>query len=169
MTKESDFAPVDAIIGSALQLYSGGMQSEHSQYDEQWVQGMLGKLGKSKFRASFKLSVKDRRYAQAKGLSTIDEHAHEMLSTRVGAAFPLKDGKQTPYRGHPVFTAQHATGTCCRTCMERWYGIPKGHELTEDEINHLCSVVMAWIERDLQEHPDRLGANGRDAEQLTLL
>ncbi|MFT9058040.1 MAG: DUF4186 domain-containing protein [Bifidobacterium aquikefiri] len=147
-----------------LTLYSGVMQPK---YDTQWVQGMLAKLAKSKFRASFTLSVKDRAYARSKGLDTIDRHAHDMLDTRVGAAFPVKDGKQTPYRGHPVFTAQHATGTCCRTCMERWYGIPKGHELTPDEINHLSAVIMAWIERDMREHP--VQAASHEAEQLTLL
>ncbi|MFT8705267.1 DUF4186 domain-containing protein [Bifidobacterium aquikefiricola] len=138
-----------------------------STYDSQWVQGMLAKLAQSKFRASFKLSVKDRVYAQNKGLDAIDRHAHDMLRSRVGAAFPLKDGKQTPYRGHPVFTAQHATGTCCRTCMERWYGIGKGRELTPDEIDHLSAVIMAWIERDMREHPVRSAQH--EAEQLTLL
>lgn len=39
-------------------------------------------------------------------------------------------GRQTPYRGHPVFVAQHAAATCCRTCLERWHAIPAGHTWT---------------------------------------
>ena len=32
---------------------------------------------------------------------------------RLEPAQPANDGRQTPWRGHPVFTAQHATATCC--------------------------------------------------------
>ena len=121
--------------------------------DEAWTQGTLARLGHSRFRAGFSLSAKDRAYARAKGKETIDRHAHEMLAKRVGPAHPLKDGKQTPYRGHPVFTAQHATATCCRGCIERWHHIPRGRALTDAEIDALARLVMAWIERDLVNHP----------------
>ena len=123
--------------------------------DEAWVQDTLARLGHSRFRASFSLSAKDRAYARAKGRDTIDRHAHEMLAKRVGPAHPLKDGKQTPYRGHPVFTAQHATATCCRGCIERWHHIPRGQALTDAEVDALARLVMAWIERDLVNHPVR--------------
>ncbi|WP_416517398.1 DUF4186 domain-containing protein [Bifidobacterium asteroides] len=123
--------------------------------DEAWIQDTLARLGHSRFRASFSLSAKDRAYARAKGRDTIDRHAHEMLAKRVGPAHPLKDGKQTPYRGHPVFTAQHATATCCRGCIERWHHIPRGRALTDAEVDALARLVMAWIERDLVSHPVR--------------
>lgn len=121
--------------------------------DEAWIQDTLVRLGRSRFRSSFSLSVKDRTYARAKGRDTIGRHAHEMLAKRVGPAHPLKDGKQTPYRGHPVFTAQHATATCCRGCIERWHRIPRGRALTDAEVDALARLVMAWIERDLVNHP----------------
>ncbi|MBI0126267.1 DUF4186 domain-containing protein [Bifidobacterium sp. W8101] len=123
--------------------------------DEAWTQDTLARLGHSRFRAGFSLSSKDRAYARAKGKETIDRHAHEMLAKRVGPAHPLKDGKQTPYRGHPVFTAQHATATCCRGCIERWHHIPRGRALTDAEVDALARLVMAWIERDLVNHPVR--------------
>ena len=121
--------------------------------DEAWTQDTLARLGHSRFRAGFSLSAKDRAYARAQGRDTIDRHAHEMLAKRVGPAHPLKDGKQTPYRGHPVFTAQHATATCCRGCIERWHRIPRGRALTDAEVDALAKLVMAWIERDLVNHP----------------
>ena len=121
--------------------------------DEAWIQDTLARLGHSLFRAGFSLSANDRAYARAKGRDTIDRHAHEMLAKRVGPAHPLKDGKQTPYRGHPVFTAQHATATCCRGCIERWHHIPRGRALTDAEVDALARLVMAWIERDLVNHP----------------
>ncbi len=35
------------------------------------------------------------------------------------------DGRQTPREGNTIFYAQHATASCCRTCIEYWHGIPK--------------------------------------------
>ena len=132
-----------------------GSGSAINSADEAWTQDALARLGRSRFLAGFSLSAKDRAYARARGRDTIDRHAHEMLAKRVGPAHPLKDGKQTPYRGHPVFTAQHATATCCRGCIERWHHIPRGRALTDAEIDVLARLVMAWIERDLVSHPIR--------------
>lgn len=118
-----------------------------------WITETMERLSHSKFRSKFVLSDKDRAYARDKGRSTIDRHACELLRSRVGAAYPAKDGKQTPWRGHPVFTAQHATATCCRGCIEKWHHIPRGRELTDTEIRRLADLVMAWIEHDLTLHP----------------
>lgn len=117
------------------------------------ISATLERLSHSAFRAKFALSDKDRAYARAKGRATIDRHAHEMLRSRVGAANPERDGRQTPWRGHPVFTAQHATATCCRSCIAKWHHIPKGRALTDAEIDQLAALVMAWIDRDLSAHP----------------
>lgn len=123
--------------------------------ERRWISGTLERLARSAFRAKFTLTDKDRAYARAKGKATIDRHAREMLRARVGDAVPKNDGRQTPWRGHPVFTAQHATATCCRGCIEKWHHIPKGRELTDIEVNRLADLVMAWIERDLTNHPAR--------------
>lgn len=84
-----------------------------------------------------------------KGRAIICRHAHELLAARVGAADPQKDGKQTPYRGHPVFTAQHATATCCRGCIAKWHGIPKGRPLTPAELDRLVTLIMAWLDEQM--------------------
>jgi hypothetical protein len=75
-------------------------------------------------------------------------HAGELIAKRLAPAEPDKDGKQTPYRNHPVFVAQHATATCCRTCLERWHGIPKGRALTAEEQAYVFDVISRWIERE---------------------
>lgn len=121
--------------------------------ERRWIDDTLARLSHSTFRAKFELTAKDRAYARAKGKATIDRHTREMLRARVGDAEPRNDGRQTPWRGHPVFTAQHATATCCRGCIEKWHHIPKGRELTDAEVNRLADLVMAWIERDLVNHP----------------
>lgn len=117
-----------------------------------WIEKTMERLSYSTFRSKFVLSDKDRAYARSKGKTTIDRHACELLRSRVGAANPVKDGKQTPWRGHPVFTAQHATATCCRGCIEKWHHIPRGRELTDEEIRRLADLIMVWIERDLIRH-----------------
>ncbi|MCD8076620.1 MAG: DUF4186 domain-containing protein [Lachnospiraceae bacterium] len=48
------------------------------------------------------------------------------------------------------FIAQHATGCCCRGCLEKWHRIPKGIELTGKQQEYVVNVLMAWIERQMQ-------------------
>ena len=76
-----------------------------------------------------------------------DRACHRLLSK--APAEPRHDGRQTPYRNHPVFVAQHATATCCRSCLEKWHGIAKGHQLDRDERTYVVEVIGRWIEREL--------------------
>jgi len=48
-----------------------------------------------------------------------------------------------------VFVAQHATGTCCRTCLSKWHGIPKGRKLTVEEQQYIVEIVKAWLMRSV--------------------
>ena len=112
---------------------------------------ILDKLAKSKFRSRFKLGVNELKYIQDKGLDKIRSHASDFIRDRVAVVEPLNDGKQTPMRGHPVFIAQHATATCCRGCIEKWHKFPKGRELTQTEQEYLVSVIMEWINRQINQ------------------
>ena len=105
-------------------------------------------LRKSKFRSNFVLDDKDREYINNKGLETIRQHAKDFITQRLSPAFPKKDGKQTPYSGHPVFKAQHAIGVCCRGCLERWYKIPKGIQLNEKQIKDISEIILEWIKEN---------------------
>ena len=96
---------------------------------------------------------RDRGLAQLRGPETIRGHARDIVARRLAPADPYKDGKQTPYRGHPVFVAQHATATCCRTCLERWHGIPAGHALDDAERGYVVEAICRWIAG--QYAPDR--------------
>ena len=104
-----------------------------------------GKLAKSKFRSGFSLSDDDRDYIEERGMKIIRVHAEDFLRRRIAPRDPKNDGKQTPMRGHPVFNAQHATATCCRGCINEWYGIPEGRKLGEQEVDDLAAVIMGWI------------------------
>ena len=115
---------------------------------------LFERLSKSAFRMKFHLTDADREYIDKKGLDTIRVHALDLITKRLAPAEIPNDGKQTPMRGapkgHPVFLAQHATATCCRGCLEKWHGIPKGHELTGEEKEYAADVIMKWIGRQMK-------------------
>ena len=111
---------------------------------------LFERLSKSKFRSSFHLKEKDRLYLKEKGYDKIKEHAYDFISNRLAPEVILNDGKQTPMRGHPVFIAQHATGTCCRGCLYKWHGIPKGRSLTSSEVDYVVSVIMEFLVREFK-------------------
>ena len=52
---------------------------------------------------------------------------------------------------NPVFIAQHATGCCCRGCLEKWHNIPKGRELTSNEKNYIFCLLIRWIELEYRK------------------
>ena len=79
-------------------------------------------------------------------MPTIVEHARDFIGRRLAPALPVNDGKQTPFKGHPVFVAQHATATCCRSCLEKWHRIPQGRVLTSAEQDHVVSAIAMWLE-----------------------
>jgi hypothetical protein len=110
----------------------------------------IDRIRQHPFRAKFRLRGRDRGLAQLRGPTTLRRHAEELIGKKLAPAEPAKDGTQTPYRGHPVFVAQHATATCCRNCLERNHGIAKGHELSAAERSYVVDVICRWIERELE-------------------
>ncbi len=78
-------------------------------------------------------------------MATILDHARDFIDRRLAAAHPLNDGKQTPMRGHPVFIAQHATATCCRSCLAKWHAIPSGRPLRDEESAYVLAALERWL------------------------
>ena len=93
----------------------------------------LARITSHRFRARFHVRGRDRA----------------IVDRRLAPAQPDKDGRQTPYRGHPVFVAQHATATCCRGCLEKWHGIAKGHELSATEREYVVEAICRFIAADV--------------------
>ena len=116
----------------------------------QTIDEALEKLKKSKFRSGFHLSEKDKKYIAEKGLDTIRSHAADFVAARLAPAEIPNDGKQTPMRGHPVFIAQHACACCCRGCLNKWYRVPKGKQLSAAEQQKIVNLLMVWIEREVK-------------------
>lgn len=85
-------------------------------------------------------------------MPVVVEHARDFISRRLAPAEPTNDGKQTPFRGHPVFVAQHATATCCRGCLAKWHDIEAGRELTPGEQNHVVEAIERWLRQELDSN-----------------
>ena len=62
---------------------------------------VFAELSKSKFRSGCHLNEKDRAYFVRRGMDVVLEHAADFIETRLAPAAPAKDGRQTPWRGHP--------------------------------------------------------------------
>ena len=113
-------------------------------------------LAGSSFRQRFELDNRDRDYLARKPREVIRRHARDFIVQRLSGENPVNDGRQTPLRGHPVFTAQHATGTCCRKCLSKWHRIPRGRPLQDSEIEYVLRVIDRWLSArgDRPEQPE---------------
>ena len=115
------------------------------------IEELLVNLNKTKFRGSFHLNHKMKEYVVDKGYAKIESDAYDLINKRIVPKYIKNDGKQTPMKQvHPVFIAQHATGTCCRGCLERIHHIEKGRELNAEEIDYIVKVIMIWIKNELE-------------------
>lgn len=103
------------------------------------------RLARSAFRRRFHLRGAERQYLETKGLDAVLSHGSRFIEERLAPANPRNDGKQTPMWNHPIFVAQHGTATCCRGCLEKWHGIPRGHVLTPDERAYILSMLRRWL------------------------
>lgn len=121
----------------------------------QSIDNALEKLSKSKFRSSFHLKSKDIAYIDEKGMDTVRRHAEDFIEKKLAPAHPENDGKQTPMKNHPVFIAQHACACCCRGCLEKWYKVPKGRELTKAQQEKIVNLLMAWIKKEYNSYKNR--------------
>ena len=119
-------------------------------------------LSNSKFRSCFKLDEKDHANIGRTGIVKIEEHAHDFIRHRLAPAHPQNDGKQTLFRGHPVFKAQHGTAACCRGCpsatLKRKFDLNKSTRTVINNIEFLFEVdgcLQKWYrikkDRELSE------------------
>jgi hypothetical protein len=106
---------------------------------------VLERLGASAFRRRKRLLGLELEYVRARGVEDVVRHAATFITERVAPASPADDGRQTPYRGHPSFTAQHATATCCRNCLEVAHAIPRTRPLSPAEIRWVVGLIRAWL------------------------
>ena len=113
----------------------------------------LDALARSRFRSSFELSADEDAQLADTAPETLRRQARGIIAGRLAPARPANDGRQTPYRGHPVFVAQHATATCCRRCAGKWHGIEAGSTMSDEEVTATVEIICSWLE--LRRRPAR--------------
>ncbi|MGE4488061.1 MAG: DUF4186 family protein [Kiritimatiellales bacterium] len=118
--------------------------------DKQW-KALKTKLSRSKLIGQLEMGDPEKEYVISRGIDILQLHATDFVRKRLAPADPKNDGRQTPLKGHPVFIAQHATGTSDRTRLEKFHGIKTGIALTEKEVNYIVSVIIRWIEEQIRE------------------
>lgn len=93
--------------------------------------------------------------ATHRGRKNLKERARKILVQKVGKENNYMEGYQTPKKGIEVIHfAQHATGTCCRKCMEYWHNIPMGTALTEQQLHYATELIMLYVEQRIDNLPD---------------
>ncbi len=59
------------------------------------------------------------------------------------------EGRQTRFACNPAATiihcAQHATGTCCRACLEKWLGVPHSQPLEPADLAYAVTLVERYV------------------------
>ena len=103
------------------------------------------RLATSPFRSRFHLTKAMKEYCREKGENELRVQVDDIVRRRLKPALIKNDGKQTPFKGHPIFVAQHATACCCRSCLEKWHKIKKGRELTDIEIQYIQDLIIYYI------------------------
>lgn len=122
-----------------------GLPAEMDGRENSALDALFARLGRSAFRSRFRLHPREREYLRSRGMSAVLEHAAGFVEERLAPALPANDGRQTPMRNHPAFVAQHATATCCRGCLEKWHGIPRGRALDAGERRYVLEVLARWL------------------------
>ncbi|HEX9669963.1 MAG TPA: DUF4186 family protein, partial [Thermoanaerobaculia bacterium] len=96
------------------------------------------------------LSLYAINYARRKGKVALRAAAIRQIQQRVGQATNYRDGFQTPRENsahaNAIDYAQHATACCCRICIDEWYGVPRGRELTRSEVEYFADLAMLYLD-----------------------
>ncbi|MBK5259090.1 MAG: DUF4186 domain-containing protein [Thermoanaerobaculia bacterium] len=103
------------------------------------------RLARSVFRKKFRLQGKELAYLQTWGLPHVMTQAAELIEARLAPAEPKNEGRQTPWRNHPVFVAQHATATCCRGCLAKVHEISAGTALRSEQKAYVLTMIERWL------------------------
>ena len=118
--------------------------------DQTDVAGVVAELRKELIRDNYwsePLPERILRNASRRGPDALHVSGGKLLVSAFKCS-PRWDGRQTPFAYKPSATiihcAQHGTATCCRKCLETWYGIPGDSSVSETELRFFCSLVDGY-------------------------
>ena len=115
---------------------------------------LIGALKKELWRHYYWMQDIDDRAMEKARRTTLDslhDEVREKLrkSVKLPSSRQFRDGVQTPKTGNVIYYAQHATATCCRKCIEEWYGISRDDELRDAELEFFANVILMFIRERL--------------------
>lgn len=92
---------------------------------------------------SMKMIVKITSLSQDELRSKLRQRLQTTL--RKASENPLYEGRQTPMTDNLIYWAQHATGTCCRRCLDEWHGIDPEAIISDSDCNYLVDIMMEYL------------------------
>jgi hypothetical protein len=99
-----------------------------------------------------------RKIANTKkfGRTGVRALARRRIETKLEQPGPFADWGQTPFekRGSAIHFAQHATATCCRRCIEVWYGISRKDVLTADQMTYFAELILRYVVDRVPDLPE---------------
>ncbi len=98
-------------------------------------------------------------YAKRKGWGLLREAIENRVWKSIAKSGNPRDGQQTPFHGNPIYYAQHATATCCRTCLNYWHNISKEHDLTDEEVEYCSDLIELYLRdrlNDITDEPQKV-------------
>ena len=100
------------------------------------------------------VDIKSLNHAIRKGRIKLNEAIKSRLEKYLAPSEIKWDGRQTPFNGNIIYYAQHATATCCRTCLEYWHDIPKGTKLTQKQFDYCVELISRYLDEKLPDLAD---------------
>ena len=101
-----------------------------------------------------------KNYGMRKGRRALLNGTVAFVSKHVGHPKDAFDGRRvpwpdkTPEKMNPYYYAQHATATCCRACIETWYGVAPEEPLSDRAISFFASLINEFIAERFPDLPD---------------
>lgn len=134
-----------------IDLVDWGRMEKHNLGDIAYTFDILRKELARHYYWHLAIDQHAKNHALRKGSIEMQTYVEKRIRTSVGPEQPYRDGMQTPAHqsGNVVYYAQHATASCCRTCIEIWHGIPQGRVLTGLEVKYLAELAMRYIKERL--------------------
>lgn len=101
-----------------------------------------------------KIDQKAINYALRKGKVELYATAEHIIRKNIAKPADICGNFATSWEGNAVHYAQHATATCCRKCIEKWYGIPLDQTLTKDQIIYFTQLVILYLQERFPDLPN---------------
>lgn len=140
---------------------------------EHTIEALKHEHVRHEFWCAVELTERALTYARKRGRTGMQVAAHAIIRTSVGKPRDAFDGRRTPWetspKAHILHFAQHATATCCRQCIQVWYGIPTDRPLNEADIEYFAQLLFCYVTARIPDLADNGMRLPRKTQPMTKL